>query len=56
MTLVDVDVDVVAPSAPASFSGAVETVMVDLSATAEARKLAARRADVVFHLAAIVSG
>ncbi len=49
-------VDVVAPSAPASFGGAVETVMVDLSATGEARKLAARRADVVFHLAAIVSG
>jgi len=49
-------VDVVAPSAPASFSGAVETVMVDLSATGEARELGARRADVVFHLAAIVSG
>ncbi len=49
-------VDVVSPAAPAGFGGAVETVTADLSAPGEAERLAALRADVVFHLAAIVSG
>jgi D-erythronate 2-dehydrogenase len=49
-------VDVVAPAAPAGFGGAVETVTTDLSRPGEAEKLAAKRADTIFHLAAIVSG
>ena len=49
-------VDVVAPAAPANFGGAVEAVTADLSAAGEAEKLAAKRPDAVFHLAAIVSG
>ena len=49
-------VDVVAPAAPANFGGTVETVTADLSAAGEAEKLAAKRPDAVFHLAAIVSG
>lgn len=49
-------VDVVAPAAPRAFGGAVETVTADLSSPGEAAKLAGKRADAVFHLAAIVSG
>lgn len=49
-------VDVVAPSSPEDFSGQVETVTADLSAPGEAGKLAQRRPDVIFHLAAVVSG
>ncbi len=49
-------VDVVEPAKPAGFAGAVETVTADLSAPGEAEKLAAKRADTIFHLAAIVSG
>ena len=49
-------VDVVAPAPPAGHGGAVEAVTADLSAPGEAERLAAKRADVVFHLAAIVSG
>ena len=49
-------VDVVAPQKPASFTGAVETIEADLSAPGEADKLAAKRADIIVHLAAIVSG
>ena len=49
-------VDVVAPAAPAGFSGAVETVTADLSAPGAAEALVARRPDVIFHLAAVVSG
>lgn len=49
-------VDVVAPQAPAGFTGAVETLTVDLSAPEAAPALVARRPDVIFHLAAIVSG
>ncbi len=49
-------VDVVAPAAPRAFGGAVETVTADLSSPGEGEKLAAKRADTVFHLAAIVSG
>ena len=49
-------VDVIAPAQPSGFAGAVETVTADLSAPGEAEKLVAKRADVIFHLAAIVSG
>ncbi len=49
-------VDVVAPSSPEGFSGQVEAVTADLSAPGEAGKLARRRPDVIFHLAAVVSG
>jgi len=48
-------VDVAAPQAPKT-SAAVETVAADLSATGVAALLAAKRPDVIFHLAAIVSG
>ncbi|MEO8758915.1 MAG: NAD-dependent epimerase/dehydratase family protein, partial [Devosia sp.] len=47
--------DIIAPTAP-KFSGAVETIAADLSAPGMAATLAARRPDVIFHLAAIVSG
>jgi D-erythronate 2-dehydrogenase len=49
-------VDVVAPEKPAGYAGEAETVTADLSAPGEAEKLAARRPDTIFHLAAIVSG
>jgi len=49
-------VDVVAPRAPTGFSGAVETLAVDLSAPGVAATVVAKRPDLIFHLAAIVSG
>ena len=49
-------VDVVAAQKPVGFGGTVEVVTADLSAPGEADKLAAKRADTIFHLAAIVSG
>ncbi len=48
--------DLVQPLPPAGLSGKVETVPCDLSASGEAEKLMAARPDVVFHLAAVVSG
>lgn len=48
-------VDVIEP-AKVEFSGTVTTAVADLSVEAEAKKLAGLRADVIFHLAAIVSG
>jgi nucleoside-diphosphate-sugar epimerase len=48
--------DVVAPEAPQKFSGKVETAAADISVPGAAEKLIAGRPDVVFHLAAIVSG
>lgn len=48
--------DVVAPAAPAGVSGRAETLTSDLSAAGEAQRLVAGRPDVIFHLAAIVSG
>ncbi len=48
--------DVASPAKPAGFSGKVETVASDLSAPGEAEKTVAARPDVIFHLAAIVSG
>ncbi len=49
-------VDIVAPAAPQGFSGKVKTVTADLSAPGEAEKLVAARPDLIYHLAAIVSG
>ncbi len=49
-------VDVVEPSAPSGFSGKATTVTADLSSPGEAEKLIAMRPDLIFHLAAIVSG
>ncbi len=49
-------VDVVIPEAPKGFSGKVNTKEADLSAPGEAEKLVEARPDVIFHLAAIVSG
>jgi len=48
--------DVVAPAAPAGFGGKVETVAADLSVPGTAARLVASRPDLIFHLAAIVSG
>jgi nucleoside-diphosphate-sugar epimerase len=47
--------DIVGPEAP-RFGGAVETVATDLSAPGAAAAIIARRPDLIFHLAAIVSG
>ncbi|WP_426239452.1 D-erythronate dehydrogenase [Pararhizobium sp. DWP1-1-3] len=49
-------VDVVTPQAPDGFTGKVNTKEADLSAPGEAGSLIAARPDVIFHLAAIVSG
>ncbi|MBX3540990.1 MAG: SDR family oxidoreductase [Chelatococcus sp.] len=48
--------DVVAPSAPEGFQGKASTLTVDLSAPETATQLATARPDVIYHLAAIVSG
>jgi nucleoside-diphosphate-sugar epimerase len=48
--------DIVAPAAPAGFTGKVEALAADLSQPGVAEKLVASRPDVIFHLAAIVSG
>ncbi len=47
--------DVVAPE-PQPFSGTVEAVTSDLSMPGEAERIVAARPDVIFHLAAVVSG
>ncbi len=49
-------VDVITPAAPEGFTGRVETSAVDVSAPGQAARIVASRPDVVFHLAAIVSG
>src|SRR5882672_6403987 len=49
-------VDVVEPDAPAGFSGMGEAYALDISAEDAGRKLVADRPDVIFHLAAVVSG
>jgi nucleoside-diphosphate-sugar epimerase len=49
-------VDVVPPSMPTGFTGTTRTLTADLSQPGEAEKLIAERPDVIFHLAAIVSG
>lgn len=48
--------DVVTPKAPEGFVGKVNTKEADLSTPGEAESLVAARPDVIFHLAAIVSG
>ncbi|WP_099827268.1 D-erythronate dehydrogenase [Oceaniglobus indicus] len=49
-------VDVIEPTAPAGYDGQVDTHVADLSADGVAETLAALRPDIIFHLAAIVSG
>ena len=49
-------VDVVEPSAPAGFAGHLHRAALDLSAPHAAAKAVEHRPDLVFHLAAIVSG
>jgi len=49
-------VDVVAPSAPAGFAGEVTTQSADLSEAGVAARLVRNRPDLIYHLAAIVSG
>jgi nucleoside-diphosphate-sugar epimerase len=49
-------VDVVTPQAPEGFTGKVNAKEADLSAPGEAESLVAAKPDVIFHLAAIVSG
>lgn len=49
-------VDVVTPEAPAGFTGKTALETVDLSSAGTAERLVAGRPDVIFHLAAIVSG
>lgn len=49
-------VDVVTPAAPTEFKGESVLETVDLSANGEAERLISGRPDVIFHLAAIVSG
>src|SRR5947208_16912848 len=48
--------DVVAPAKPAKAGFPVDTVTCDFAAPGAAEKLVADRPDVIFHLAAIVSG
>ena len=49
-------VDVVQPEAPAGFAGKVDAVAADLSDPGAAASAVAGKPDVIFHLAAIVSG
>src|SRR4029450_570491 len=49
-------VDVVAPAKPAAFTGRVTCKAVDLAADGAVQAALAERPDVIFHLAAIVSG
>ncbi len=49
-------VDVVPPAKPAGFKGEAKLLTVDLSAPGEAETLIAARPDMIFHLAAVVSG
>jgi D-erythronate 2-dehydrogenase len=52
LTLIDID----APPRPARFAGRSATVAADIADPATARALADGRPDVIFHLAAVVSG
>ncbi|NPD65802.1 SDR family oxidoreductase [Lichenicola cladoniae] len=49
-------VDVVKPTVPAGFAGLCECLAVDLASEGAASGLATRRPELIFHLAAIVSG
>jgi len=48
--------DVLEPDVPDGFAGEVDTVAADLSEPGVAERLAAARPDIIYHLAAIVSG
>src|SRR5581483_816316 len=48
--------DVAAPAPPQGFTGKIETVAVDLAAQGSAATAIEGRPDVIFHLAAVVSG
>ena len=48
--------DIVASDVPAGFSGKVDVIVSDLSRNGEAEKVIAKHPDVIFHLAAVVSG
>jgi nucleoside-diphosphate-sugar epimerase len=52
LTLVDVD----APPKPDKFAGAVDSIAADISEAGAFTALVAARPDVIFHLAAVVSG
>jgi nucleoside-diphosphate-sugar epimerase len=49
-------VDIIPPDRPSGFTGEVETFATDMSVEGEAEKMIVHRPDVIFHLAAIVSG
>lgn len=49
-------IDIVAPAKPAGFTGKLETTASDISAPGETDKAVAGRPEVIFHLAAVVSG
>ena len=49
-------VDIVAPKPPAGFSGKTDAYALDISREDAGRKLVEGRPDVIFHLAAVVSG
>jgi nucleoside-diphosphate-sugar epimerase len=48
--------DVVLPMAPAGFTGSAETLAVDLATPGAAESLVSSKPDLIYHLAAIVSG
>ena len=48
--------DVVAPTAPQGFEGEIKTLTIDLSEPSTADRLVGMRPDIIYHLAAIVSG
>lgn len=48
--------DVIEPAAPEGFAGAVETMALDIARPESAGRMLAERPELVFHLAAIVSG
>lgn len=49
-------VDVIRPAKPIGFAGVVEALALDISSAGQAKTLIDGRPDVIFHLAAIVSG
>jgi nucleoside-diphosphate-sugar epimerase len=49
-------IDVIAPTKPASFTGKIKTAAVDMADASAVPALVKDRPDVIFHLAAIVSG
>ncbi len=49
-------IDIVAAETPADFAGAADIVATDISAAKTAEEIVSGRPDVIFHLAAIVSG